>query len=222
TIRSWWDLHNEQLVTLGLSIGGCNPVYHGRPRPDILFRCQPNPGSVDPIYELANSSVCTTRSDSYPMLGGLRFIPSGHSSLSFAGWGFLAFYVAGDLHLFDRRGYAAKAWISLVHFAAAALVVISRATDNRHYPQDVLAGSILGTVVSYFSYRQYYIDLASDVSHLPYLPRTTRDDMLSLRGRTSSRATERSNESTVLRDGHRFQGVVVWGKRIPRRNKSVT
>ena len=37
--------------------------------------------------------------------------------------------------------------------------------------QDVLAGSILGLVMSYFAYRQYYPHLASRYSHRPYLPR---------------------------------------------------
>lgn len=110
------------------------------------------------------------------MLDGFRSFPSGHSSLSFAGLGFLGFYLAGKLHLFDHRGYAAKAWISLVPFAGAALVAISRTMDYRHHWQDVLVGSILGTVVSYFTYRQYYPRLTSEVSHRPYSPRIVRAD----------------------------------------------
>ena len=40
--------------------------------------------------------------------------------------------------------------------------------------QDVLTGSILGTVMTYFAYRQYYPPLNSDVSHIPYSPRHKR------------------------------------------------
>lgn len=36
---------------------------------------------------------------------------------------------------------------------------------------DVLAGSILGLVLAYFSYRQYYPSLASASAHRPYAPR---------------------------------------------------
>lgn len=41
--------------------------------------------------------------------------------------------------------------------------------------QDVLTGSVLGLVLAYFSYRQYYPSLASEVSHRPYAPRIRHD-----------------------------------------------
>ncbi|KAJ7083837.1 PAP2-domain-containing protein [Mycena crocata] len=217
TIRSWWDLHNGLLgLVLGLSITGAitqfTKITVGRPRPDVIDRCQPIPGSVDPIYGLSNSSICTTAQDTYIMLDGFRSFPSGHSSLSFAGLGFLAFYLAGKLHLFDQKGHAAKAWLSLVPFAGAALVAISRTMDNRHHWQDVLVGSTLGTVVSYFCYRQYYPSLASEVSHRPYSPRIAREDHLpTYQRRSSSRQDNHPTtndivgsgpmEGTVLREG---------------------
>ncbi|EDR07742.1 uncharacterized protein LACBIDRAFT_298246 [Laccaria bicolor S238N-H82] len=127
------------------------------------------------------------------MRDGFRSFPSGHSSLSFAGLGFLSFYLAGKLHLFDKRGHAVrslfpfissgirltyerngtqgKAWLSLTPFAGAALVAISRTMDYRHHWHDVLVGSIIGTVLAYFSYRQYYPSLSSELSHRPYSPR---------------------------------------------------
>ena len=36
---------------------------------------------------------------------------------------------------------------------------------------DILVGSLLGLVMSYFAYRQYYPSLASVFSHHPYSPR---------------------------------------------------
>ncbi|KAF7338411.1 putative diacylglycerol pyrophosphate phosphatase 1 [Mycena venus] len=208
TIRSWWDLHNSLLgLILGLSITGSITQFTkltvGRPRPDLIDRCQPIPGSVDPV---------TRRS---PLLVSAS----------------LAFYLAGKLHLFDHRGYAFKAWVSLVPFAGAALVAISRTMDNRHHWQvsrafiqsafalisfeDVLVGSVLGTVVSYFTYRQYYPSLTSEVSHRPYSPRIARaDEHLVHHRRSGPRAAYRDEnptaediigsgplEGTVLRDG---------------------
>jgi len=45
---------------------------------------------------------------------------------------------------------------------------------------DVLVGSLLGTFVSYFTYRQYYPSLSSELSHRPYSPRVKREDILPL------------------------------------------
>lgn len=93
------------------------------------------------------------------------------ATVSFAGLGFMAFYLAGKVHLFSNRGHAPKAWLSLAPLAGAALVAISRTMDYRHHWQDVLVGGALGLTVSYFAYRQYYPPLTSRRSHIPYPPR---------------------------------------------------
>ncbi|KAG6874054.1 hypothetical protein C0995_006911 [Termitomyces sp. Mi166 len=198
TIRSWWDFHNSTLgLILGLALTGSitqfTKITVGRPRPgafqsylygcttqafafpeDVLDRCKLPPGTTDPEFGLSYWQLCT-QTDNSILRDGFRSFPSGHSSMSFAGLGFLAFYLAGKLHLFDRRGHAGKAWISLAPFCGAALVAISRTMDYRHHWQDVLVGSILGTVISYFTYRQYYPSLASELSHRPYSPRIRRE-----------------------------------------------
>ncbi|KAF9069836.1 PAP2-domain-containing protein [Rhodocollybia butyracea] len=180
TIRSWWDFHNSTLgLFLSLALTGSitqfTKITVGRPRPDIIDRCQPPAGSADPIYGLSSASAICTQIDIHIMRDGFRSFPSGHSSLSFAGLGFLAFYLAGKLHLFDHKGHVGKAWISLAPFAGALLVAISRTMDYRHHWEDVVVGSLLGILMAYFSYRQYYPDLASKSCHRPYAPRIKRD-----------------------------------------------
>lgn len=93
-----------------------------------------------------------------------------------------------------------KAWISLAPLAGAALVAISRTMDYRHHWQDVLTGSLLGLVVSYFAYRQYYPPLTSDISHQPYPPRFKRgghepDAELPMHNRTPSTAPVLTDDS---------------------------
>ncbi|KIM62072.1 hypothetical protein SCLCIDRAFT_15917 [Scleroderma citrinum Foug A] len=182
TIRSFWDFHNSALgLVLSLSITGAitqlSKITTGRPRPDLLSRCIPISGSQDPTYGLSTDAICT-QTDSAIMIDGWRSFPSGHSSLSFAGLAFLSCYLAGKMHLFDKRGHTHKAWISVAPLAGATLVAISRTMDSRHHWQDVVAGSLLGTVVAYFSYRQYYPSLTSPMSHRPYSPRVPRDEQV--------------------------------------------
>jgi hypothetical protein len=44
--------------------------------------------------------------------------------------------------------------------------------------QDVVVGSIVGTALAYFCYRQYYPSLASEASHFPYGPRIKEEEIL--------------------------------------------
>lgn len=226
TIRSWWDLHNGTLgLILGLALTGSitqfTKITVGRPRPDIVDRCQPLAGAVDPTFGLSNYTICQQQ-DNGILRDGFRSFPSGHSSLSFAGLGFLAFYLAGKLHLFDKRGHTGKAWLSFSPFAAAALVAISRTMDYRHHWHDVLVGSLLGTVLAYFSYRQYYPSLASELSHRPYSPRIPREpeEGLPLHHRYDSSVdqsgvqtsgpalTRRYNDDVALEEAYELDGTV--------------
>lgn len=97
-------------------------ITAGRPRPDFLARCQPPLDAQDPPRGLSNYTICTTPIDSYEMKDGYKSFPSGHAScklpifhhtcipihlstlVSFAGLGYLAFYLAGKMQLFDERG----------------------------------------------------------------------------------------------------------------------
>lgn len=54
----------------------------GKPRPDLIDRCQPAPGSADlKPYGLSNYTVCT--GNHYLIKDGFRSWPSGHSSCEF-------------------------------------------------------------------------------------------------------------------------------------------
>ncbi|CAE6424138.1 unnamed protein product [Rhizoctonia solani] len=180
TVKSWWDWHNSMLgLVLGLATTGAVTqvvkVTVGRPRPDAIARCKPPADAHDNAsYGLVTTAICT-ETDAYMMTDGWRSFFSGHSSLSFAGLGFLSFYLAGKLHLFDERGHTGKAWIALTPLTGALLIAISRTMDYRHHWQDVLVGSAVGLIFAYFSYRQYYPTLESPLSHKPYSPRIPRD-----------------------------------------------
>jgi len=71
---------------------------------------------------------------------------------SFAGLGFLSWYLAGKMKAFDRRGHVAKLCIVLLPLLLATMVAISRVDDYWHHWQDVFAVGILGRLIDSFSW----------------------------------------------------------------------
>jgi len=171
TVRSLWDCHHSTLgLLLGISTTGAFTqivkITVGRPRPDFIDRCQPIPGAKDANpFGLVTAAICTQK-DTSMLKDGFRSFFSGHSSLSFAGLGFLSWYLAGKLHLFNRRGDIFRAWIFFAPLAGALLIAISRTMDYRHHWNDVAAGSLVGLALSFFAYRQYFHPLSAPDCHM--------------------------------------------------------
>ena len=99
---------------------------------------------------------------------GWRSLPSGHSSFAFSGLGYLALFLAGQCHVFRPRTDLARVLLALAPLLGAALIAISRCEDYRHDVYDVSAGSLLGFLVAYFTYRRYYPPLRSPKCAVPY------------------------------------------------------
>ncbi|KAG2236337.1 hypothetical protein INT48_001401, partial [Thamnidium elegans] len=174
--RSLHDFHSGVLgLCLGLAmtimLTDVIKVTAGRPRPDMLSRCQPPADSVDPVFGLSSVAICTTDINSHIMIDGFKSFPSGHSSFSFAGLMYLAFYIAGKMKMFDQKGHTYKGFLFAFPIIGALLVAISRTEDYRHHWHDVTIGAFLGTFCSYFSYRQYYPGLSQDACRDPFLNR---------------------------------------------------
>jgi diacylglycerol diphosphate phosphatase/phosphatidate phosphatase len=172
-----WEL-NCGLLGLALSIGlqyvivGSLKNAIGKPRPDLIDRCKPIAGSADPMpFGLSNHSICTQTNNAI-LKDGFRSFPSGHSSsrfrtilpetatdivlASFGGLFYLSLYLAAKLHVLDSRGEVWKMFIVLTPSLGAALVAGSRIMDARHHPFDVLSGSLIGILVAWAAYRQYF------------------------------------------------------------------
>ncbi|KAG0254663.1 hypothetical protein BG011_005607 [Mortierella polycephala] len=181
------DLHNGLLglflaQALILIVTDSIKIAVGRPRPDFLDRCLnlydndlagiPLPQLSDPLNMLSNSSICARTE---LLKDGFKSFPSGHSSFSFGGLGYLSMYLAGKLHLFDERGHIYKSIVVLSPLIVAALIATSRVCDYRHHWHDVTVGSIIGIVFAIFSYRQYYPSLATTKSGRPFAPRVLEE-----------------------------------------------
>ncbi|KIW29780.1 uncharacterized protein PV07_05568 [Cladophialophora immunda] len=138
----------------------------GRPRPDLISRCQPKPGT--PGYALVTIAVCT-QPDLRTLLDGWRSFPSGHSSWAFSGLGYLSLFLAGQMHVFRPRTDLASILLFLAPLVCAALVAMSRLADYRHDIWDVSSGSLLGLVIAYTTYRRDYRPLTHPDCDVPYI-----------------------------------------------------
>ncbi|KAK3173840.1 hypothetical protein Dsin_033222 [Dipteronia sinensis] len=137
----------------------------GRPRPDLIARCKPAPGT--PGHELVTIDVCT-ETDHHTLHDGWRSFPSGHSSFAFSGLGYLALLIAGQFQIFRPGKDLTRTLIFFAPLIGAALIAMSRLADYRHDVYDVTAGSILGMSIAYFSYRRYYRRLRHPKCYEPY------------------------------------------------------
>lgn len=141
----------------------------GRPRPDLIARCKPERGTAE--HSLVTFSVCT-ETDHHTLHDGWRSFPSGHSSFAFAGLGYLALLLGGQMHVFRPRTDLTRVLIAFAPLLGAALIAMSRMADYRHDVYDVTCGSILGISVAYFSYRRYFRNLRHHKCHEPYPSRS--------------------------------------------------
>ncbi|GAA5988295.1 hypothetical protein JCM10908_002153 [Rhodotorula pacifica] len=202
--RSFYDLHSCALglllsVSLTTVFTQVVKVCVGRPRPDLIDRCQPVQGAANAaVYGLATVAVCTVQTG-HIIDDGFKSFPSGHSSFAWAGLGYFSLYLAGKMHLFDTRGHAIKSWIAITPLIGATLIAVSRTMDYRHHATDVIAGSILGALIALVTYHLYYPSLFSSKCHLPFsprIPRNTTDDRLALDSTASG-----SDGETAPRNG---------------------
>ena len=137
----------------------------GRPRPDLISRCKPDPTA--PMNELVSISVCTETSH-HLLHDGWRSFPSGHSSFAFAGLGWLALFFASQTRLLHPGSHLLTVLLCFTPILAAALISISRLEDYRHDVFDVVCGALLGITMTYANWRRYYPGLTEKYCDEPY------------------------------------------------------
>jgi len=77
--------------------------------------------------------------------------------------------------------------------------------DYRHHWHDVTVGSILGLTVAYFAYRQYYPDLADELSHRPFSPRIRDESPQSILPVHDQSRNQRYNPAGGSRDHDSYE-----------------
>jgi len=138
----------------------------GRPRPDFVFRCWPDGEIPENAFD---KPALPCNGNSAAIIEGRKSFPSGHSSFSFATWGFVFLYLAGKLGTFRCRSPAPSLHLLLLSscLLAPTCIAISRTADYHHHWQDVIVGSLLGFLTVWVVYRQHYPSLSSPQSAKP-------------------------------------------------------
>jgi diacylglycerol diphosphate phosphatase / phosphatidate phosphatase len=169
------SVHKAHVTVLGLGISIILTSFItdvlkdaiGRPRPDLIARCSPEIST--PTDSLVTIEICTEM-QRHLLHDGWRSFPSGHSSFSFAGLGYLAMFFASQTRALRPRASLLVAMLCIAPLLGAALIAISRLEDYRHDHADVICGSLLGFLVAYFNWRRYYPSLLSRACAEPYTP----------------------------------------------------
>ncbi|ODV78798.1 diacylglycerol pyrophosphate phosphatase [Suhomyces tanzawaensis NRRL Y-17324] len=143
----------------------------GNHRPDFLQRC--GAAASTPAHVLVGLDVCTAPMGQGTVVEGLKSTPSGHSSLAFAGLGYLTLWLLGQyklLNLLESKTTSRPValWLVLCSpLLLAAYIALSRTQDYRHHFFDVAFGSFIGIVFAIWGYFHYFHSLLDANSHLP-------------------------------------------------------
>ncbi|GJQ15971.1 hypothetical protein GpartN1_g7762.t1 [Galdieria partita] len=113
----------------------------GRPRPYFLSVCEPIDGST-----------LNCRGDTAQIEEARKSFPSGHTSLAFASAIYLTLYLFKVLWMSEVFYRTWHLWLLLVPLLLACLVGVSRTVDYHHHFSDIVAGALLGTVISIMTF----------------------------------------------------------------------
>lgn len=150
----------------------------GRPRPFFQTLCK--------AYEAGSLTKCIgdgSAETAKKIIDARKSFPSGHSSISFTCFVYLALYMALRLKV-SQPGTSFKTlkYLALsIPVGIAAFVAVSRILDNHHNYDDVVAGSCLGTGVAVavwlgrYKEIQLYSQDYSQSGSVDSLPMTSND-----------------------------------------------
>eukprot|EP00884_Botryococcus_braunii_P005502 jgi/Botrbrau1/14953/Bobra.0018s0056.1 len=129
----------------------------GRPRPNFMKRCWPDGGP--PAFDEHGMAKCA--GNAVGPWEGRKSFPSGHTSWSTSGLGYLSLWIAGKLKCWDGEGHPWRLHLSALPLCGAIWIGITRLQDYWHHWEDVVVGFFLGLGLAYAFYRQHFPPLTS-------------------------------------------------------------
>lgn len=112
----------------------------GRPRPYFKSVCE--------SYTTPDGYLCTGKANL--VNEARKSFPSGHSSTAFSCFLYLALYMAMRMRLTSpSTGFkSSKLLVASIPICIASFVAASRVLDNHHNYDDILAGTVLGSLIA--------------------------------------------------------------------------
>merc|ERR1712106_360842 len=131
------------------SIGRLRPHFISVCQPDISFNNLTCGTVVNPIY--VTSFTCLGTDEEKVHDSRLSF-PSGHASAAFYSMLFTAMYLQTRLPSLSSKSFTIMHQVLLLLYAWYC--TLTRISDYKHHPTDVLSGSILGSVMAFATFYQ--------------------------------------------------------------------
>jgi membrane-associated phospholipid phosphatase len=154
-------------------IGGLRPHFFSVCKPYINASDYGMGTGFDGL--MFDRSICT--GDEKQINDALQSMPSGHSTAAFAGLLYCSLYLNGKLKIFAN--YRPQYWKLVLFYApilGAILISSSLTIDHYHHWYDILAGSIIGIMFAFGSYRFQYASVWDyRFNHIP-LPRINTEE----------------------------------------------
>ncbi|RKF54856.1 PA-phosphatase related-family protein [Erysiphe neolycopersici] len=220
-IRSFWDANNAiwGLIYSLVIAGVCQVLLKwliGGLRPNFLSVCDPivpikfsMKAKVEPMPIMYDRNVCT--GNKRQINHSLESFPSGHSTIAFSGFVYLAIYLNAKLKIWSN--YHPAMWKMALFWApilSATLISASLTIDGSHNWYDCLAGGIIGTVMAFSAYRMVFASIWDyEYNHIPL------DREISLRGKTLElTATQKAGWGGGRHSSENFQRIAMLVKML--------
>ncbi|KAK3585273.1 hypothetical protein CHS0354_006328 [Potamilus streckersoni] len=143
----------------------------GRLRPTFFDVCRPDFSRIDCRQGYITNYTCTNDEHLPNTLRTIRqSFPSGHSVFSMFTTVYLVLYIEKRLHI--TYSHILKPTIQAAIFLLSLVCAVSRITDHKHHPSDVIAGLFIGSVVACAIFHSLGTKFLND----PKIEKTSNDD----------------------------------------------
>lgn len=132
-------------------------ILYGGLRPDFLSRCfgEENRAIWPKIEDIPAIPDCTMgKLKGFPLVDGRKSFPSGHASLAACVYLYLALYLYRKFSQIKNSG-SFRIVVPSACMLFAIAVILSRTSDYRHFPADVIVGALIGTIYAILTWWFY-------------------------------------------------------------------